>query len=123
MSVASKELTFGLCEFIGAVIGNGNLWTDGSRFRVELTGYLKLDVEYFNYLSLVSDSLFSKKPYTLRIHTRGLRWRLQSKGAYTLLKNIDIATGKGKLHKVTIPDLILAKGWAFSKWTLRINGY
>jgi hypothetical protein len=68
-----------LCEFVGAIIGNGNLWTDGSRYRVELTGDPKLDVEYFNYLSFISSNLFGKKPYSLTTHQRGLSWRLQSK--------------------------------------------
>jgi hypothetical protein len=65
-----------LCEFVGAIIGNGNLWTDGSRYRVELTGDPKFDFEYFNFLAGLSASLFNKKPYDLRVHERGLRWRL-----------------------------------------------
>jgi hypothetical protein len=71
-----KKISPMLCEFVGAIIGNGNLWTDGSRYRVELTGDPKLDLEYFNYLSSISKSLFAKKPYALRIHERGLRLRL-----------------------------------------------
>ncbi len=108
-----------LCEFVGAMIGNGNLWTDGSRYRVELTGDPKLDVDYFNYLSFISNNLFGKKPYSLRTHQRGLRWRLQSKDAYRLLQNIGIPTGNGKSHTVTIPALILNEGWFHCKWTIR----
>ncbi len=119
MSIAVKEITLNLCEFVGAVIGNGNLWTDKSRYRVELTGDPKSDLEYFNYLTILSTSLFNKKPYDLRVHERGLRWRLQSKDAYTLLQNLGIPTGKGKSHRVIIPNLILEKGWTFSKWTIR----
>lgn len=117
--MSTMEITPELCEFVGAIIGNGNLWSDGSRFRVELTGDPKLDIQYFNYLSAISNNLFRKKPYALRIHERGLRWRLQSKEAYTLLQELGIPTGKGKSHKITIPDLILRKGWAYCKWTIR----
>jgi hypothetical protein len=45
------EISRELCEFVGAIIGNGNLWTDGSRFRVEVTGDPNLDLSYFAYLS------------------------------------------------------------------------
>jgi len=118
---AMKVIKIGpeLCEFVGAIIGNGNLWTDGSRYRVELTGDPKLDVEYFNYLSFISSNLFGKKPYSLRTHQRGLRWRLQSKDAYSLLQSIGIPTGNGKSHTVTIPALILEEGWFCCKWTIR----
>ncbi|MCW3999425.1 MAG: hypothetical protein NWE93_04225 [Candidatus Bathyarchaeota archaeon] len=119
MHIDDKALTSGLCEFVGSVIGNGNLWTDGSRYRVEITGDPKLDLQYFNHLSVLCGSLFSKKPYPMRIHQRGLRLRLQSKEAYSLLSALGIPAGKAKSHKVTIPNLILEKGWAFSKWTLR----
>lgn len=76
--VVSREL----CEFIGAIIGDGNLWTDGSRHRIELTGDPVLDKRYFDYLSTLVYSLFKKKPYTIRVHQRGLRLRLQSKDAF-----------------------------------------
>jgi hypothetical protein len=95
MSVADDEITFNLCEFVGAVIGNGNLWTDGSRFRIELTGHPKLDVNYFNYLSNLSSDLFGKKPYPLCTHERALRWRLQSKDAFILLQSLGVPTGNG----------------------------
>ena len=119
MTVPDQELNYSLCEFVGAIIGNGNLWTDDSRFRVELTGDPKFDGEYFNYLSNISNDLFSKRPYPLRVHGRGLRWRLQSKKAFIVLQTLGIPVGQGKSYKVTIPDLILRMGWAFSRWTLR----
>jgi len=55
------EITPELCEFIGAIIGNGNLWTDGSRYRVELTGDLALDKSYFEYMFRLVSRLFEKK--------------------------------------------------------------
>jgi hypothetical protein len=114
-----REINCELCELVGAVIGNGNLWTDGSRYRVELTGDPKLDVEYFRYLSAIANSLFKKKPYPMRIRQRGLRWRLQSKDAFSLLLELGVPSGKGKSHKVAIPECVLQKGWSFAKLTVR----
>jgi hypothetical protein len=102
--MSTMEIGTDLCEFVGAVIGNGNLWTDGLRYRVELTGDPKLEVEYVKHFSALSNDLFGKKPYALRIHERGLRWGLQSKEAYIMLQTLGILAGNGKSHKVTIPD-------------------
>jgi len=113
------KISYELCEFVGAIIGNGNLWTDGSRYRVELTGDPKLDKDYFNYLSEVSSLLFKKKPYLPRVHQRGLRWRLQSKHAYSLLLELGLPAGAGKSHTVLIPDLIMHENWDLAKWTVR----
>jgi len=113
------EISPELCELAGAIIGNGNLWTDGSRYRVEMTGHPQLDKPYFEHLSAVAYSLFKKKPYPLLVRQRGLRLRLQSKAAYSLLSELGLPAGKGKSHKVTIPDMILQKGWDFAKWTMR----
>ncbi|MCW4008171.1 MAG: hypothetical protein NWF09_05740 [Candidatus Bathyarchaeota archaeon] len=108
-----------LCELVGAIIGNGNLWSDGSRYRIEITGHPHLDREYFNYLSTISYRLFKKLPYPLRIHQRALRWRLQSKEAYISLLEIGLPAGKEKSHSVSIPYCILQKGWNYVKWTIR----
>jgi hypothetical protein len=117
--MASIESTCELCEFVGAIIGNGNLWTDSLRYRVELTGDPKLDKEYFDYLSAIAELLFKKKPYVMRIRQRGLRWRLQSKNAYSILRDLGLPAGKGKSHRVEIPEAIIQKGWDYTKWTLR----
>lgn len=113
------EISPEFCEFVGAIIGNGNLWTDGSRYRVEITGHPQLDKEYFDYLSTIAYRLFKKKPYPLHVRQRGLRWRLQSKAAYMSLSEIGLPTGRGKSRKVAIPDLILTKKWVLVKWTIR----
>ncbi len=107
-----------LCELVGAIIGNGNLWTDGSRFRIDLTGHPEFDKSYFEYLRQLMQRLFGKDPYPLRIRQRGLRLRLQSKTAYELLLTLGIPQGSGKSHKVTIPDQI-AQDWELAKWAIR----
>ncbi|MCW4047936.1 MAG: hypothetical protein NWE99_10345 [Candidatus Bathyarchaeota archaeon] len=108
-----------MCELIGAIIGNGNLWTDGSRYRVEITGHPQLDKEYFDYLSTIAYHLFKKKPYPIRVRQRGLRWRLQSKEAFTVLAGLGLPVGQGKSYKVTIPEQILQKNWDLIRWTIR----
>jgi hypothetical protein len=120
VSVANTlEISRELCELVGAIIGNGNLWTDGSRYRVELTGDPKFDKEYFDYLSTISKNLFEKNPYPIHVRQRGLRWRLQSKDAFILLTKLGLPIGKGKSHRVTIPQTIVQKGWDFTKWSMR----
>ena len=114
VSAASDlEISVELCEFVGAIIGDGNLWTDGSRYRVELTGDPELDRAYYDYLSKISCGLFKKKPYPMRVHQRGLRWRLQSKEAFSVFTHLGLPVGKGKAHQFTIPSLILQKNWVF----------
>jgi hypothetical protein len=97
------EVSPDLCEFVGAIIGNGNLWTDGIRFRVELTGNPELDVQYFCYLSQIAELLFKKKPYLMRVRQRGLRWRLQSRDAYLLLTELGLPAGRGNLTSPKYP--------------------
>jgi hypothetical protein len=101
------------------VIGNGNLWTDGSRYRIELTGDPKFDKEYFDHLSSISHHLFGKNPYPIRVRQRALRWRLQSRDAFMLLKKLGLPAGRGKSHKVTIPHIIVEEEWDLAKWTIR----
>lgn len=108
------EISPELCEFVGAMIGNGNLWTDGSRYRVELTGDPLLDKAYFDYLSELACSLFEKNPYPIRVHQRALRLRLQSKSAYTFLTELGIPSGSGKAREVRIPERIVNEKWNWS---------
>ena len=113
------KITYALCEFIGAVIGDGNLWTDGSRYRIELTGDPNLDWTYYEYLSQIAFKLFGKKPYHLRKRQKGIRFRLQSKYAFQIFRELGMPIGEGKSLSVEIPRLIIEKGWDYSKWTIR----
>jgi LAGLIDADG-like domain len=108
-----------MCEFVGAIIGDGNLWTDNSRYRVELTGDPKLDRSYFEHLSKLAVGLFDKEPYDLKVRQKGLRFRLQSKVAFEQITGLGIIAGNGKARNVTIPKVITARGWNYVKWTLR----
>ncbi len=93
-------------EFVGAIIGDGNLWTDGSRYRIELTGDPILDRSYFNYLKGISYKLFAKEPYNFRVRYGGLRFRLQSHNAFVIFLRLGMKSGK-KARTVGIPEKIL----------------
>ncbi|HUC39132.1 MAG TPA: LAGLIDADG family homing endonuclease [Candidatus Acidoferrum sp.] len=107
-----------LCEFVGALIGDGHMWTDGSRFRIGLTGHPKLDLNYYNYLSDVAYELFGKRPYKFKVRYGGLRFTLQQKEAFLFLKSIGLPSGP-KAKTITIPKSIIEKGWGCTSSTVR----
>jgi len=113
------KISHGFCEFVGAIIGDGNLWTDGSRYRVELTGDPHLDWAYYEYLSNIALQLFGNKPYPLKERQNGVRFRLQSKHAFKELTKLGIPVGEGKSSLVQIPKQILKRRWHYVRWTLR----
>lgn len=112
------QISKDLCEFVGAVIGDGNLWTDGSRYRIALTGDPKLDLSYFSYMRKLSYGLFSKEPYRFRVRYGGLRFILQSKDAFNVFLKLEISRGK-KARNIIIPRAIMKKGWGYTKYVIR----
>lgn len=114
----NKLITPERCEFVGALIGDGNLWTDRHRFRIELTGDPILDKDYFIYLSKLACTIFNKAPYKFRIRYGGLRFRLQSKSAFELLTSMGFKSGK-KAKTIKIPKIIINKGWRSVKYVIR----
>lgn len=113
------RITKELCEVVGAIIGDGNLWTDGSRYRVEMTGDCKLDKKYFEYLANLEYRSFYRKPYNLRIKEGTVYMRLQSKQAFEALAGLGLHAGRGKALRVIIPESIVKNGWEYLRWTLR----
>ena len=99
-----------LSEFIGAIIGDGNLWSKNNHYRVEITGDPKLDKNYFrDFLIPVTKKLFNITPH-VRIRQRGLRLRITSKKVYSLLiEEYNLPVGSKKGLNVTIPKQILDK--------------
>ncbi len=112
-------LTPEICEFTGALIGDGNLWTKRSRYRIELTGDPKLDLEYYDYLTKIILNTFKSKPQKLKVHWGGLRFRLTSKPAFIFFTHLGLPCGKGKAATVKIPDKIIKKGWKYTKCAIR----
>ncbi|MDE1874326.1 MAG: hypothetical protein KGI04_04410 [Candidatus Micrarchaeota archaeon] len=104
-------------------MGDGNLWTDGSRYRIDMTGNFKNDKTYFLYLRSKMADLFDKEPYQIKSrHFDGHNWivlRLQSKEAFNTLTKLGIPHGAGKARAIRIPSAIIKKGWKYSKCTIR----
>ena len=113
------EITEELCELVGAIIGDGNIWTDGSRSRIEMTGNPYLDKEYFERLAGLEQLVFGKRPSDAVVRSGALRLYLRYKPAFLVLKDLGLHIGKGKALNVTIPKPILAKGWRYVKWVIR----
>ncbi len=94
------------------------MWTDGSRFKIGITGDAVLDKSYFNYLRELSFKLFKKEPYKFTVHDGGLRFILQSKEAFNVFLDLGMKGGK-KARTVVIPQKIVDMGWNYSKYTVR----
>ena len=109
-----------LSEFTGAVIGDGNLWTDGKyRYRVDINGHPTLDREYHTYLSEIIKMEFNRKPW-VQIRPHELVLRTQSKIVFDFLtKELGLPYGFGKGKKVTIPDKIFFSDWDILKCCIR----
>jgi hypothetical protein len=112
------KITNELCEFVGAVIGDGNLWTDGSRYRIELAGDPLLDRKYFDYLRKLSYTIFAKEPYAFRVRHSTIYFRLQSRSAFNVFLQLGMKNGR-KARTIIIPKAIVNKGWKYLKYTIR----
>lgn len=65
-------------ELVGIVIGDGNLWSDGSHGRVEITGNPMKDGPYFNYISGLIRK-FTESKISVKERSGGLRLRVSSR--------------------------------------------
>jgi len=78
------ELDEDQAEFCGIIMGDGNLWSNGRKYEVTITGDITNDKAYFdNLASFVRDKI-GKNPY-YRIRGRGLRLTIYSKDFYKFL--------------------------------------
>lgn len=99
------QLTEKMCEFIGSIIGDGNIY-DKKPWWVEMTGHPILDKEYYQYLcKLINEEL----NYLPKIFFRygAIRFRVNKKKFVDWLKYIGIPAGKNKFKNVLIPNCIL----------------
>ncbi|MFH1785538.1 MAG: LAGLIDADG family homing endonuclease [Candidatus Micrarchaeota archaeon] len=74
-----------ISEFCGAVMGDGNIWSNGRKYEITLTGNIITDREYFDYIYFFVHSRI-KKPY-YRVRSRGLRLTIYSKKFYQFITN------------------------------------
>lgn len=108
-----------ISELVGAIIGDGNLWSDGRHYRVELTRDPDLDAEYFQYLSKNIRDKLSENPKT-RTRQREIRIRICSKKLFYYSSNDSgIHVGSGKAVNVKIPKDITQSSWKVKSKCLR----
>jgi intein/homing endonuclease len=99
-------LTERLSELIGAIIGNGNIYSKKPCY-VEIAGDPALDQSYFRLrLTKIIESELAYRP-KIRLHSGALRLRINNKTFVLFLKKLGIPSGKCKTKTVVIPDIIL----------------
>ncbi len=74
-------------EFCGAIMGDGNLWSNNRKYEITITGNIFNDREYFDFLASTISRKINKKPY-YRIRGRGLRLTFYSKKYYCFLIDV-----------------------------------
>jgi len=68
-------------EFCGVIMGDGNIWSNGRKYEITITGDIIKDKEYFDKLFVFIEKRIKKHPY-YRIRGRGLRLSIYSKAYY-----------------------------------------
>jgi intein/homing endonuclease len=111
------ELTCEMSELIGSIIGDGNIY-NGKQSYVELTGHPTEELTYFN--SRLKPIISQELNYNVRLflHSRGLKFRINSKKFVLWLKSLGIPTGKSKGRNALIPANICSS-WELSKSCIR----
>jgi hypothetical protein len=106
------------CELVGALIGDGYLYTNKGKYVVGFTGQPETDKEYFEYLRRLINKVWQKEPQ-VKTRAGGLRIRFNSKPVIErLTKYFQLPTGKGKGEKVTLPKVII-DDWRLTRACLR----
>ena len=101
-------VTKNIAELIGVIIGDGCIVYRPKlgKYCIEIVGDNKRDREYFSYLAYLVFSAIGKYPH-IAYRSRGLRLRFYSKEFVAFLTlDLDMAHGKGKGKKVSIPQQI-----------------
>jgi len=111
------ELTNNMCELIGSIIGNGNIY-DGRPWFVEMTGHPTEELTYFE--GRLKPIVFNELNYIPRtyFHSGAVRFKINSKQFVIWLKKLGIPTRREKCHNVLIPEEICIS-WERSKNCIR----
>lgn len=87
-------------ELVGVILGDGNLWSEGRHYRIEITGDIKKDRDYFNNYLKNKFRKFTQNKISIKIRSRGLRLRINSKEFFNLLLQIGLHQRKEKIRKL-----------------------
>lgn len=118
-TIENHRLTPELAEFIGIVIGDGNLYRFPRTGRVQITGHRELDWEYYNkhVLELIN-SIGNFNP-KIKQYTRKATFTIDSLALYNLMKKrFGIPSGP-KAYIVCIPDAIMESDVSLRRAVLR----
>ncbi len=114
------DLSKGLCEFIGAFIGDAfyNTYQSG-KYTIQFTGDANLDDKYYTLtITPITKRLFGMKPY-IQKKKNSLRVNFQSKELFYMLKDrFEFPQGK-KVYSVKIPEEIIKAGKEYIYATIR----
>lgn len=83
-NVENLKVDGDIAELIGAIFGDGNLWSNGRWYETTLTGDPLKDNDYFSYLTDLVIKKLGYKPY-FRIRSGGIRITIKSKVFYGFL--------------------------------------
>lgn len=87
-------------ELIGIIIGDGNLWSNSTHWRIEVTGDKIKDKDYFfNYIKPLLNN-YTKNKIRFRERQRALRLRICSKDLFHLLTNLGLYERREKLKNL-----------------------
>ena len=111
------KLTDGTSELIGSIIGDGNI-VDKRPCYIEMTGHPKEELVYFN--EILKPMIHQELNYDIRLflHSRGLKFRINSKKFVLWLKSMGIPAGRSKGHSALIPKEICAS-WFLCRACIR----
>ncbi|MCX6820354.1 MAG: hypothetical protein NT016_00115 [Candidatus Aenigmarchaeota archaeon] len=116
------ELDSKFCEFVGAVIGDGNIYKKDRKYNrkylIGITGDKTLDAAYFDYLSNVIFGFLGRRPRIKVRRNGGLYLKIQSKPLVNFIVNeIGIPVGEGKCYNVHVPKSFI--GWNRTRYMIR----
>ena len=114
------KLSLGLCEFVGALIGDGFTSGNKRRCHTEFTGDKFLDRKYHQHLSAIAFSVFGLKPYVNIYKKRNvIRTIFNSRQLHEfLVERFHFPKGV-KCYTVKLPDEILIAGDEYIFRTIR----
>lgn len=94
-----------LAEFLGTMMGDGNLSLYKSDYRISITGHKNDDLDYFKYLQKLFFELFNKEA-KIRDKKRYILLEISNKDIFHKIHNAGVPIGK-KSDIVKIPDNII----------------
>jgi hypothetical protein len=111
-------LSESLCEFVGAIIGDGCTNRYGKIYQTQIAGDKNLDLEYHSYLCKICEQLFDYSPKIIK-RENGIYFNIYSRALFELLTNrFNIPAGM-KCYSVIIPQEIMAADEKMLRATLR----